>query len=227
MGCIECSGWPDLEEATGCCDGPVICADPPVEPCIDEAVAEALWVGAWHLILRFVPCWQVCTHTIQICRPCGCPMSCNPCGCCHHRAQVPWLCATITEVSSQGVVLDPLDWNYVNGFLWPTSCSWPCAVDLTVEVGDVPPDALVVAAKKLWCMLAGDCVPGTCELPQGAVTVTGPDGVTVRFRTFDEWLAVNMTGTRLIDALVAAFPCPDPAVPRMLDPAEWARSTFR
>lgn len=218
MTCINCDQWPAPEEVAGCCTPP---------EGFDPVLGAVLWEAAARLIHRLTGgCWQVCHHTIDLCRPCRCPDSCNLCGCCRTRVQVPWTCATIETISSNGIALDPADWNLVDGWLWPTSCSWPCQITVEVAVGDEPPAALLTAAKTIWCRLIEVCNPATCDLPEGTISVTSPDGVTVRIRTLDEWLAKDMVGLVLVDMIVAGYGCPQPEV-RMIDPVEWQTVTFQ
>jgi hypothetical protein len=212
VSCVTCGGWPALPQALGCCPASTTTGD--------LAVDAALWDAALKTILTFVPCWQVCRHTFEVCRPCRCSMSCNPCGCCRNRIQIPWPCVTLVEISSDGAALDPADWIIENGYLWPRSCFWPCEVSLTLDVGEPPPPGLVVAAKALWCRMVEDCLPGTCDLPEGTVGVTGPDGVRVQILSFDQLIAKHLTGIKAVDRLVAAYPCPAPE-PRLIDPLDW------
>lgn len=214
--CADCSGWPALDDALGCC---------PVDTTTGDAdVDAALWDAAQRAILNLVPCWQVCTHSFSVIRPCRCPIECNPCGC-RVKTAVPWLCAEVTGVTSQGFDLDPADWNVVGGYLWPTSCFWPCQVTVTVAVGSVPPDGLVVATKALWCRMVDECKGGSCELPEGTVTVRGPDGTSVTILTFDQLVAKGLTGLRFVDRILTGYPCPKPEE-RLLDPADWAGATI-
>jgi hypothetical protein len=113
----------------------------------------------------------------------------------------------------------------VAGWLWPTSCSWPCAIEVEVVVGDPPPGPLLAAAKTLWCKLIRECSPGTCDLPEGTIGVTGPDGVSVTIQTLDQWLKNNMVGIALVDLITSGYPCGAPE-PRMIDPRDWQTAAF-
>lgn len=217
MACVGCDDWPVPADVPGCCDAP---------EGFDPALALILWRGAIRLVQRIVgPCWQVCHHTFDLCRPCSCPEGCNPC-CCRQRVQVPWVCGTVESVTSNGVALDPADWNLHAGWLWPTSCSWPCQVTIRIAVGDPPDPAILTAAKTLWCKLLRHCDPSTCDLPDGTVSVTGPDGVTVEIRPLDEWLAKDLLGISFSDIMLAGFRCPEPEV-RMIDPMDWQGAIFQ
>lgn len=213
MACVACEPWPDPEDVPGCCE-------PPED--FDEDLAAVLWASAVDLVHRLTGgCWQVCTHTFDLCRPCRCPSECDPCGCCAEgRVQVPWTCGTLDTISSDGVDLDPDLWRLEAGWLWPAGCNWPCQVSASVLVGDAPPAGLLTATKSLWCRLISECLPD-CSLPPGTISATGPDGVTVEIRPLDEWLAQDLTGGRLVDLIVSAYRCPRPEV-RMIDPVDWS-----
>lgn len=217
--CFDCCpGWGDYEDSLRCratslawstlrllTGGRVGNCPVTMRPCLTDpcdvcsnnwlTMQPTQWNGAWYN--------QVCGRG-----DCSCTRLCE--------ILMPGPVAEITEVSLDGIVIDPTLFRLDNGNLllredgecWPSCQDMgaplgdPCTLGITYVPGVKPGAEGEWAAGLLACEFAKACTGGKCRLPS-AVTAISRNGTTMEMTT--GLFANNITGIREVDAYVASI----------------------
>lgn len=143
---------------------------------------------------------------------------CGPsCGCDAPTClRLPGPVGDVTDVTVDGVTLDPSTWRVEGPYLIRLDGGWPATQNLdlpngsvgtwsvTYQRGEPVPPQGQVAAGVLACELAkAACGDGTCKLPQRVQTITR-QGITMTVLDQMEGVDTGKTGIWLIDSFIAS-----------------------